>query len=204
MSWALFSGGKHKEENQESASSRWSLIERRMLFQRLLAEVQLSKLHSMRVIHVLAVCQYHSHHLPVHHSFASKSLTPLLIYSLNFKVHPVYPRILVFHCAISDVTPSPIFTSSHHILSPLSVCFPRKTSPFLLEIWYLHFTALLHTHADTQQRPQSLCVCHTDFEDAVIKMLFQKNIKLQEQLKLTLVHLWRNLENSRIQHCHTL
>lgn len=89
----------YKLETQKSSLSRHTLIERRMLLERLPTEVQLSKQRSMRAIHVLAVCQYHIHHLPVHLCCASKTKTLLLIYNLNFEVHPVYPWILVLFIA---------------------------------------------------------------------------------------------------------
>lgn len=131
----------YKEGAQKSSLSRHTLIERRMLFERLPTEVQLSKQRSMRAIHVLAVCQYHIHHLPVHHCCASKTKTLLLIYNLNFEVHPVYPWILVFFIARnSDLSPSPISKSSHLTFSPLSDGFMKGAS---LSLWILTASSLL-------------------------------------------------------------
>lgn len=124
----------YKDGNQKSAPSRRSLIERRMLFQRLPTEVQLSKQRSVRAIHVLAVCQYHIHHLPVLDCCASKSLTPLLIYNLNFEVHPVYPWILVFFIALSLIW-LPVLSPNHPIwLSVLFLSVFWRGPPFLFEI----------------------------------------------------------------------
>lgn len=91
----------------------------------------------MRAIHVLAVCQYHIHHLPVHHCCASKSLTPLLIYNLNFEVHPVYSWILVFFIASSLIW-LPVLSPNHAIWLPvlfLSVFW--RGPPFFFKIWQL-------------------------------------------------------------------
>lgn len=117
--------------SETKSGSRRGLMERRMLFERLPTEVQLQKLHSTGAIHVLAVCQYHIHHSPVHHRCASKPLTPLLIYSLHFEVHPVSPWIL-FIAKISDLAPSPICESPLPF-SPLSVCFFEEDLPFSLK-----------------------------------------------------------------------
>lgn len=131
----------YKLETQKSSLSRHTLIERRMLLERLPTEVQLSKQRSMRAIHVLAVCQYHIHHLPVHLCCASKTKTLLLIYNLNFEVHPVYPWILVLFIARnSDLSPRPISKSSHLTFSPLSVCFMKGAS---LSLWILTASSLL-------------------------------------------------------------
>lgn len=127
----------YSEKNLKSAQRRHSLIERRMLFQRLPTEVQLLNQHSVSSIHVLAICQYHIHHLPVYLCCTSKSYMPLLIYNLNFWVHSFYPRILVFHCTFSHVNPSPVSKSSHLTFSPVSVFW--KEPPFHFEIWQLPF-----------------------------------------------------------------
>lgn len=141
----------YKEENQKSTLHHHSVIEKIILFERLPTEVQLPKQHSMRAIHVLAVCQYHIHHLPVHHYCISKILTLLLIYNINFKVHPVYPWILAKSLfwlpALSPDHPnwlSVLFLSVfwRGCLDSLPFCFKPQLPPFFLPSSFHHLAFL--------------------------------------------------------------
>lgn len=89
------------------------------------------------------------------------------------------------------------FESSLSLFSEedLPISFGNLTSPL--------YRTTSHTHRHPAETSVAVHVSHR-FWGCSHKDALSEKIKLQAQLKLTLVHLWRNLENSRIQHCHTL
>lgn len=134
-----------------------------MLFQRLLAEVQLSKLHSMRVIHVLAVCQYHSHHLPVHYSFRFKEFDNAFDIQLKFQSSSCLPVNTCFSLrslwcdsqSYLHIIPSH-FESSLNLFSEedLPISFGNMTSPLYRP------TSLAHTHRHPAETLVTVRVSH--------------------------------------------
>lgn len=98
--------------------------------------------------HILQFVAQHIHQSPLSRCFASKTLLmQLLIYNINFKVHPICPWIQVifffsFTAGISEVDPGSIFTPTPPTSRPISVSSLKRTSS---PLWNLTAPLLLLT-----------------------------------------------------------
>lgn len=153
-------GRKAQRQKPKSQLRLCHLIARRMGFQRLYTEVQLSKQYSMTVwFSSLSICHSSLASISVLRFRAAmyKSLKLLLIYNLNFEVLPVHAWMLTFfNRIVSDLTLSP-------------VCKSHITFSFSLSVLWRGLNFLLFSSSSEKSKKKSLFYLPSSWHHSIIR-----------------------------------